>query len=99
MKYIKGAAISAAVLAATLALAAIWWFGGGIVNTRDYNNNVDSQAFQAGLVAQARGYADGWNAATDAGQKAQIASRFCTVVQDITLVPADLATDKMEICS
>ena len=66
----------------------------------DQNNqaNHQSQQYQDALISQERDRVQGYDAATDKTQKAQIASTFCQVYPNITHPPTDLVQAEARIC-
>lgn len=94
------------VLAALLVLAIIvfggwklgWWF---TAQNTDLQNQVNhhSQQYQDALIEQERNELQGYDTASDDGQKKQIALTFCAQYQDITFPPADLAQRQPLICN
>ncbi len=76
-----------------------WWAAQSTQNHM-YDINTHSQQYQSGLVSAERDRAQGWDAATDTGQKANIKATFCAVYADLTQIPNDLAQDAARLgCS
>lgn len=63
-----------------------------------YEVNINTQQYQAALVAAQRNRVAGWDAAVDEAQKKNIAQTFCTMQLELTQVPADLAAAQTRIC-
>lgn len=84
------------------AIAGIWRLG-WYVDQRNiqhrYENNVNSQQYQAGIIQRTRDYANDYRISNDPGQKRLIAARFCAETQQLNPVPPDLATDITVMCA
>lgn len=94
-----------AIIGVVLLLAAITvgcWFGYWAVYKQSVKNQYDvnthTQQYQSSLVQQERDFAQGYNAATDPAQKAQIRSTFCSMYTNLDNPPADLASAQVQIC-
>lgn len=98
--------ITLAVLGGIVVLAIIifggwklgWWFETQNVDLQNQVNH-NSQPYQDGLIQQERDRLQGWDTATDPGQKKQISLTFCEVYPDITHPPADLAQRQAQVCT
>lgn len=91
-----------ATLIVGLAVVAGIWRLGWYVDQRNiqhrYENNVNSQQYQAGIIQRTRDYANDYRIATDPGQKRLIAMRFCAETQQLNPVPQDIANDIAVMC-
>lgn len=97
MKKLIIAAILVVALCATGGWFGYWWMAKASQNNR-YDVNTHSQQYQAGLIAQLRDKAAGWDAAVDTAQKTQIAESFCALYVDLTQPPSDLQSAHIRIC-
>lgn len=92
--------ILAAVTVAALLTAC--WFGYWALNrqviSNRYQNDTHNQQYQSGLVSQERDRVQGYDAATDPAQKAQIKATFCQIYPNIDKPPADLVSARNRIC-
>lgn len=64
-----------------------------------YNVNVHSQSYQAGLVSQLEDKVAGYDLATDPAQKANFAQFICSRYVDLTQPPQDLIEAHARICN
>jgi hypothetical protein len=89
----------AVLLAVAIAVGgwAVYWRLAGSSQNHRYEVNTHSQQYQAGLESQARDDAQGFDIATDPGQRAQIRMRFCATYPQLTQPAADLTADAARI--
>lgn len=88
-----------------------WWFYEQNLNY-EYEGNVHSQGYQAGVISQERDLATAiekdesavavsQEATVKAGFRAQLEQstrRFCTIYSELTAVPADLGAEHERLC-
>jgi hypothetical protein len=78
------------------------WFGYWAIARKSVSNQYDvnthNQQYQAGLIAQERDLAQGWNAATDPAQRSQISQQFCAIYDQLKPPTADLTAAYSHIC-
>lgn len=74
-----------------------WWLNKANAN-KQYQVNINTQQYQAGLISQERDNVIGWQSATDSGQKDIIKNTFCTMYLNLTQPPADLVFANSKIC-
>jgi uncharacterized protein YxeA len=93
--------IIAIVLGIVVGIGVLWGGGWAIYKANlDQQNqaNHTSQQYQDGLIAQVRDKVQGYDIATDPGQKKQLSLTICALIPTINLLPADLADAKTRIC-
>lgn len=91
----------AVVLGFVLVISLIWWGGWQIYKANlDQQNqsNHMSQQYQDSLIAQVRNKVEGYDIATDPGQKKQLSLTICAIIPNINHLPADLVDAKTRIC-
>jgi uncharacterized membrane protein YcjF (UPF0283 family) len=92
------------ILGVIVAIAIIvgGWFGFWALakanRDQQYQVNTNSQEYQQGLVQQEQDRVQGYDAASDATQKAQIKATFCSTYQDLTHPTNDLVQAQARIC-
>lgn len=66
---------------------------------RQYQVNVNTQQYQAGLVAQERDLARGIATTDSEGLKKNLGMQFCSIFPNLTIVPADIQDVHDQICN
>jgi hypothetical protein len=87
------------IILCVVAYLGYWWLARDTTE-RQYDVNTQTQQYQAGVAAQLRDDARGWQVATDPAQKSLLASQFCT--QYLIIIdpkPADLVQSNQVICT
>lgn len=92
-----GLAVVGAAVIAGLYLGGFWVAKDA--TNRQYQVNVNTQQYQAGLIAQERDRVQGIETSNDEGQKKNLALTFCTVYHDLTVQPEDLALAFSTYCN
>lgn len=88
-------------LVAIVVVAALWLGGWGIYRAnleQERDANHTSQQWQDATVAAERARIQGYDAATNDAQKAQIKATFCATYTELTNPPADLVSANARIC-
>lgn len=93
-------ALTACVVVAALIVVGwfLYWHLAESSQNHRYEVNTHSQQYQAALVSQERDRVQGFDAAVDPGQKANIKATFCAAYRDVTQPPDDLLQDVVRIC-
>lgn len=99
---IRNTALTVLAVILGAALCVGLWFGGWALyranQSAKYEANTHSQQYQAGLVSAERDRVAAYDAATSDAQKANIATTFCQVYDELNPPTPDLETAHARIC-